>query len=276
MPELPELEVIAEVLNRRIAGSTVMVVKIFPPGGIIVVRDLTFSGFEPGLVGKKISGINRRGKFVIFSLEPDFFLVINLKLSGRLQLAKPGEKRLGKTYISFTLNNDWQLRYLDQKQMGQVYLTSTLETVPDYDSLGPEPFDLTNEQFLQRLKRFHGEIKGILTRGELAAGIGNAYADEILWAARLHPYRKQNQLTDEEKERLYQSVQATLKDAIMKVRQRMGENIHLEPREFMAVHMKTGMPCPRCGTRISLVGANQRITNFCRSCQPGGLIKGMD
>ena len=81
--------------------------------------------------------------------------------------------------------------------------------------------------------------------------------------------------TPEEIERLYEAMQSVLREAIDKVRVEMGEAIHREPRDFMAVHMKSGEPCPRCGTPISLVGANQRITNFCRTCQPGGLIKGM-
>jgi formamidopyrimidine-DNA glycosylase len=147
--------------------------------------------------------------------------------------------------------------------------------VPEYAGLGPEPFEISLEVFRQRLKPFRGEIKGILTRGEFVAGIGNAYADEILWVARLHPYRKRTQLTAAEIDRLYQAMRATLSDAVAQVRSEMQEQIHLKPRDFLAVHMKTGQPCPRCGTPISLVGANQRITNFCRSCQPGGLIKGM-
>jgi formamidopyrimidine-DNA glycosylase len=82
-------------------------------------------------------------------------------------------------------------------------------------------------------------------------------------------------LTPEEVQRLYEAMRSTLAEAVEKVRAEMGERIELKPRDFLAVHMKTGQPCPRCGTPISLVGANQRITNFCRSCQPGGLIKGM-
>jgi formamidopyrimidine-DNA glycosylase len=152
---------------------------------------------------------------------------------------------------------------------------ATCRLCPEYAGLGPEPFEISLETFRQRLKPFRGEIKGILTRGELVAGIGNAYADEILWAARLHPYRKRTQLTTEEIDRLYQAMRATLSDAVEQVRTEMREKIHLKPRDFLSVHMKAGQPCPRCGTAISLVGANQRITNFCRSCQPGGLIKGM-
>jgi formamidopyrimidine-DNA glycosylase len=278
MPELPELEVVREVLQRRAVGRAITQVQVLPPGGPIVVRDLTGLGFELTLRGRTIGGIRRRGKFLIFALEHEartLSLAINPKLTGRLQLAGAGDKRMPKTHVVLDLDDAQQLRYVDQKLMGQLYLTTDLGLVPDYQQLGPEPLDVSLEEFRARLKPFRGEIKGILTRGEFIAGIGNAYADEILWAARLHPYRKRTQLTPEEVERLYAAMRSTLTEAVIKVRQEMHEDIHLKPRDFLAVHMKTGQPCPRCGTAISLVGANQRITNFCRSCQPGGLIKGM-
>ncbi len=278
MPELPELEVVREVLLRRVLGQTIDEAQIIPPGGPIVVRDYTQGGFAESLVGRTISQIDRRGKFLILLLtadKPPLFLAINPKLTGRLQLADPGDKRLAKTHLVMTLSGGRQLRYVDQKQMGQLYLTDRLRSVPEYAGLGPEPSEITLEEFRLRLKPFRGEIKGVLTRGQFVAGIGNAYADEILWAARLHPYRKRTQLTAEEVDRLYAAMRSTLTEAVDKVRLEMQENIHLKPRDFMAVHMKSGEPCPRCGTPISLIGANQRITNFCRSCQPGGLIKGM-
>ncbi len=277
MPELPELEVVRDVLQRRAVSQRISQVEVLPPGGPIVVRDLTHSGFESALTGATIASIVRRGKFLIFSFDATspLFLAINPKLTGRLQLAAPTGKRGVKTHVVFTLENGDQLRYVDQKQMGQLYLTRDLESVPDYSNLGPEPLEISLDEFRLRLKPFRGEIKGVLTRGEFVAGIGNAYADEILWEARLHPYRKRTQLTAGEIERLYTAMRTTLSEATEKVRVEMGENIHLKPRGFMAVHMKTGEPCPRCGTTISLIGANQRITNFCRSCQPGGLIKGM-
>lgn len=278
MPELPELEVVREVLLRRVLGQTIDEAQIIPPGGPIVVRDYTQGGFAESLVGRTISQIDRRGKFLILWLtadKPPLFLAINPKLTGRLQLADPGDKRLAKTHLVMALSGGRQLRYVDQKQMGQLYLTDRLRSVPEYAGLGPEPFEITLEEFRLRLKPFRGEIKGVLTRGQFVAGIGNAYADEILWAARLHPYRKRTQLSADEVERLYAAMRSTLAEAVDKVRLEMQENIHLKPRDFMAVHMKSGEPCPRCGTPISLIGANQRITNFCRSCQPGGLIKGM-
>jgi len=278
MPELPELEVVREVLHRRVLGQTITEVLVLPPGGPIVTRDMTGRDFRSTLGGAKIVAVERRGKFLVFSFEPrpePLFLAINPKLTGRLQLAPASEKRLPKTHVVLTLSGGHELRYVDQKQMGQLYLARDLVIVPEYARLGPEPFDVSLETFRARLKPFRGEIKGVLTRGEFIAGIGNAYADEILWAARLHPYRKRTQLTPAEVDRLYSAMRSTLAEAVDKVRIEMQENIHLKPRDFLAVHMKTGEPCPRCGTPISLIGANQRITNFCRSCQPGGLIKGM-
>lgn len=278
MPELPELEVVCEVLRRRVVGQTIAAVTLIQPGAAIVVRDLTASQFDVALAGATIEAVARRGKFVIFSLTKPhtaIYLALNPKLSGRLQLAAPREKKLPKTHVMCALSNNLELRYLDQKTMGQVYLTADLAQVPDYASLGPEPFDVSLDQFHERLRPYRGEIKGVLIRGEFLAGIGNAYADEILWAARLHPYRKRTALTPDEIDRLYDALQSTLRDAIEQVRAEMGEAIHREPRDFMAIHMKSGQPCPRCGTAISQVSANQRITNFCRTCQPGGLIKGM-
>ena len=278
MPELPELEVVCEVLNRRASGQTIRSVKVFPPGGLVVVRDLTHEGFEASLRGKSIETIERRGKYLIFRLGNDpkpLYLVLNPKLTGRLQLASPADKKKPKTLVILEFEAGGELRYRDQKQMGQLYLTHDLQEIPDFAGMGPEPFDISLEQFRERIKPYHGEIKGVLTRGSFVAGIGNAYADEILWAARIHPYRKRTQLTAAEIETLYHAMQSTLRDAIAIVREQMGEEIGTEPRDFFAVHMKTGQACPRDGTPISMIGANQRITNFCRTCQPGGLIKGM-
>ena len=275
MPELPELEVVCEVLQRRVVGQTITGVELIPPGGGIVARDLTFTHFGNTLAANAIESVTRRGKFLIFTLSGSLYLVLNEKLTGRLQLASPAEKRKPKTHAVLTLSDGSQLRYFDQKTMGQLYLTRDLARVPDLARLGPEPFDISLEQFRERLRPYRGEIKNILVNGEFVAGIGNAYADEILWAARLHPYRKRAQLTPEETERLYAEMQATLQEAIANVRRDMGESIHLEPRGFMAVHLRTGEPCPRCGGRISAVNANQRITNYCQTCQPGGAIKGM-
>jgi formamidopyrimidine-DNA glycosylase len=281
MPELPELEVVQEVLNRRIVGQTITGAEAIPPGAAIVIRDLTGAGFGAALGGARSESVIRRGKFLVFALAQGgapLWLVINPKLTGRLQLCEPTAKKAGPVHAVLHLSGGQDLRYVDQKKMGQVFITrQPPEQAPiaDFAGMGPDALAVSREDFKARLKKFQGEIKGVLTRGECVAGIGNAYADEVLWTAKLHPYRKRASLTAEEVDRLYDRMRACLLDATAKVRTEMGEDIHLKPRDFLAIHMKAGEPCPRCGTTISLIGANQRITNFCRTCQPGGLIKGM-
>jgi len=277
MPELPELEIVKEVLRRRVIGRRIRQVSFSGKGGPIVARDLIGAGFREGLQGTVIQAIERRGKFLLFGLDPrPRTLVVNPKLTGRLQLSPPGGKKAGPVHVTLHLEGvEQELRYVDQKRMGQLYLTDDLSQVPTFDQLGPEPLQDSMEAFGKRLRRFRGEIKGVLSREQFLAGIGNAYADEILWQARIHPYRKSASLTPAEIEALYQAIRTTLLESIDKVREAMGEDIHLKPRDFFAVHMRGGEPCPRCGTRISDIRALQRITNFCRTCQPGGLIRGM-
>lgn len=277
MPELPELEIVCEVLKRRIVGRRIDRITIAPKGGPIVLRNYLKQGAEELLVGEIISTVERRGKYLRIDLAPSqVHLVINPKLMGRLQLCLPNAKKAGP--VHFTLhfvNPSEELRYVDRKRMGQIYITKDLSSIPMFSELGPDALEIGLDEFQRTIRSYRGEIKGVLTRGSLVAGIGNAYADEILWKAKIHPYRKRPSLTSEEIEGLFDAIRSVLIDALEKVRSRMGEDIHLKPRDFFAVHMRGDDECPRCGTRISSITANQRITNFCRTCQPGGLFKGM-
>ncbi|HEY64027.1 MAG TPA: Fpg/Nei family DNA glycosylase [Caldilineae bacterium] len=272
MPELPELEVVREVLEREVTRRRIMGVDILRP---TVVRDLTQEGFVEGLRGRAISGVWRRGKFIVLDLEAGRHLTINPMLAGRLQLAASGDKRLPRTALILRLDNGRELRYADRRDMGKVYLTDDLHTIPTWDEIGPDALDpaLTLEVFRERLSRHRGEIKGILVNHRFVAGIGNAYADEICWHAQLYPFRRRPELTDEEIARLYHAMRDTLAEAIEQVRAQIGDEIHLKPREFLAVHNKGGAPCPRCGTPISQITARNRITSFCRQCQPGTLVR---
>jgi formamidopyrimidine-DNA glycosylase len=277
MPELPELEIVCEVLNRRIVGRKFDRVTIAPKGGPIILRNFLEQRIEQALVGESIAVVARRGKYLQFDLEPSkIHMVINPKLMGRLQLSPPGGKKPGQVHLTFHFQDPpEELRYVDRKRMGQIYLTKDLSLIPMYSELGPDALEIGEETFRDRIRSYRGEIKGILTRGGLVSGIGNAYADEILWKAKIHPYKKRSKLSTEELKVLYHSMQSVLIHAVEQVRLRMGEEIHLKPRDFFAVHMQGEEECPRCGTRISSITANQRITNFCRTCQPGGLFKGM-
>jgi formamidopyrimidine-DNA glycosylase len=258
------------VLTPRLTGQTITDVKVVRP---LVVRDLTGRGFAETLTGQTFAGVQRRGKVLVFPVQSGLALAINCKLAGRLQYTAPTDRRRSKTHVVWRLSDGHELRYSDQRTMGQVYLTADLAAIPGWTEMGPEPFDLSPVEFRERLKPFRGEIKGVLTRGKAVAGIGNAYADEICFTARIHPYRKRTSLSDEETVRLYEAVQSVLHDAIDTLRERVGTQIHREVRDFLAVHGKGGQPCPACGAAISEIKAQGRLTNFCRTCQPGGLLR---
>ncbi|MBN1979826.1 MAG: DNA-formamidopyrimidine glycosylase [Anaerolineae bacterium] len=270
MPELPDLEIIREVLAPRITGQTITDVEVVRP---LVVRDLTGRGFAEALTGQTFADAQRRGKVLLFPLQSKLTLAINCKLAGRLQCAAPSDRRQSKTHVVLHLSDGHELRYSDQRTMGQIYLTADLAAIPGWTEMGPEPFGLTLEEFRRRLQPHQGEIKSALTHGFVVAGIGNAYADEICFAARIHPYRKSTALDGQEIERLYEATQSVLREAIATLRERVGTEIHREVRDFLAVHGKGGQPCPACSTIISEIKAQGRPTNFCRTCQPGGLMQ---
>jgi formamidopyrimidine-DNA glycosylase len=243
----------------------------------VVIRDVAGLGFKQALTGASFASVTRRGKFLLLPLTASpLLLAVNPKLTGRFQLSPPGGRKAGPIWVTFHFTDPpEELRFVDAKRMGQIYLTQDLAAVPTFSEMGPEALEVTLEDFRARLRPFRGEIKSILVNARFLAGIGNAYADEILWQARLHPYRKRTSLSPGEVGGLYDALRQTLTESIDKVRQAMGEDIHLKPRDFFAVHMRGSQACLRCGTTISAITANQRITNFCRNCQPGGLIRGV-
>ena len=272
MPEAPDLEVIKEFLNERARGLKVQSATVVRH---VVLRSLV-GDLTSDIGGRTLEEFRRRGKFLLSQLSGDRLLVVNPMLTGALQYCAPSERVYKRTCFILSISNGQELRYLDDRQMGMVYYISgdQLSQVPRFSEQGPDVLDpLSFEEFQQELRPFHGEIKGILTRGRFIAGIGNAYADEILFAAGLYPFRKRISLTREELRRLYEKSRQVVEEAIVVLRRRMGDDIHIKMRDFLQVHNKGGALCPRCGNFITQINANQRITSYCRHCQPGLLIK---
>ncbi|MBI4202420.1 MAG: Fpg/Nei family DNA glycosylase [Chloroflexi bacterium] len=273
MPEAPDLEIICEVLTRGLVGRQVTEAKVLRP---TVLRSLAAKDLPSDLPGRTLEEVTRRGKFLLLSFG-ERMIVINPMLTGALQLSAPKERVLKSTHLVIGFGEEEELRYLDETQMGQVYyiLPEQLPKVPRFSEQGPDALSdgITLAEFKARLGKYHGEIKGILTRGSVVSGIGNAYADEVLFAAGISPFRKRRTLTDQEVERLHASIGRVLSEAVVVLREGMGEVIHHKIRDFLQVHNKGGQPCPRCGAVISQLNANQRSTSYCRHCQPGMLLK---
>ena len=272
MPELPDLDAIAEFLQPRLLGQTLTAFEMPRP---IVFRDLTGAGSQATLVGRRLAAVRRRAKFLVFEFGEGRLLAINPMLAGELHYCDPDARRLARTYLILRWSSGKELRYVDPRSMGKIYLTRRLEDIPTLLETGPEPLsdELTLDLFRQRLRQHHGEIKGILVNHRFVAGIGNAYADEILFRAGLYPFRRRTTLSEQEIATLYRAMRDVLIEARETVRQRMGEEIQTKIRDFLAVHRRGGSPCPCCGTIISEITAHQRITSFCRHCQPGTLVR---
>jgi formamidopyrimidine-DNA glycosylase len=247
----------------------------------IPVRNMLGGDLVEHLVGRQFSGVDRRGKFLLLPLDPGatltsgITLAINPMLAGRIRYGEPLGRTRKRDVLVLDLSDGNELRYHDAKDMGKVYLTGNLDQIPTYADQGPEADDpkLTLDIFRQRLRKHRGELKWTLTNQRFVAGIGNAYADEILWRAGIYPFRRRPSLSEDEIVALYTAMREVLAAALETLRQRVGADIDVEIRDFLAVHGKPGVPCPRCGSTISEVKRERRATHFCRTCQPGLMLR---
>jgi formamidopyrimidine-DNA glycosylase len=294
VPELPDLAVVTEAFHAALAGRSV--VRATAPAPLSVrgtPTELT------ALVGQRLERVGRRGKFVLFDFDRDR-IAVNAMLTGRFELAAPGTKMPARTGLvlafgsraranhggardvaSWTRGAAWmpaddvevEVRYRDPTQMGKVYLLPArmsrpvpglggAEQGPDADSR-----DLTLEVWRERIRKHPGELKPLLRNQAFVAGIGNAYSDEILHAAKLSPFRKRSSLAPEEVDALYDATRAVLGNALTILRERVPPTFETQVRDFLAVHRRGGEPCPRCGTRISEVSSRSEATSWCRGCQ---------
>jgi formamidopyrimidine-DNA glycosylase len=290
VPELPDLAIVAEAFRAALLGRPVTSVEAPGP---LAVRGTPAE--LDALVGQLLVDLRRRGKFLLLDFETDR-VVFSPMLTGRFQLAAPGEKLPTKTAVvlgfgargnppsrpaRWTRGATWmpadgdtvEVRYRDPTQMGKVYVlpAGAARTVPGLadGELGPDADDpaLTLDVWRQRIRKHPGELKNLLKNQAFVAGVGNAYSDEILHAARLLPFRKRSSLAPEEVDALFEATGTTLTAAIETLRKRVPPTFEKQVRDFLAVHDKGGTPCPRCGTRISEVKPGGFVTSFCRGCQ---------
>ena len=270
MPELPDLTVVAEELERRVTGRRVLDAATPTP---ILVRATPEAVAE--LVGRRVGVPRRRGKFLLLPFEaadePGLVLAANPMLAGRFWLVRPAARVRARTGIRLTLGDDVELRYVDREMLGKVYLVpdASLDEIPGWADMGPDADDpeLTIDAFRQRIRRHPGELKPLLRNSRFVAGIGNAYSDEILWTARLAPFRKRSTLSDDEIERLYDAMRQVLATAVERIRASVPPNIENQDRSFLSVHLRGGEPCPRCRRELRQIGGRE-ATTFCRTCQP--------
>jgi formamidopyrimidine-DNA glycosylase len=289
MPELPDLRILADAFTAALSGRPLRSTTLKQP---LVLRGTgaELRTFEGQVLGE----VHQRGKFLTLGFDAGR-IVINPMLTGRLGLAGPGARAFTSTALvwrfgprdpnaaaeaaAWTRGGAWlpaddaevELRYRDPKKMGKVYLLpeGVEREVVGWAELGPDADDpaLDPTAWQARIKRHQGELHNLLKNQAFIAGVGNAYSDEILWAARIAPFRMRASLAPEESEALRQASHAVMAWAVEELQERVPPAFERQARDFLRVHLKGGEPCPRCGATISEVSPGGFTTSWCRSCQ---------
>lgn len=272
MPELPDIVVYLEALQRRVLGEVVRGVRIASPA---VLR--TYDPPYDAPIGRRVETLQRVGKRIVFGFEEDLFLVIHLMVAGRLRWEpskKPIPKKVGLAAIDFDLGTLILTEQGTHKRAG-LWLSQGFDGVAGLDRGGVEPLEVGVEEFGSALKKENRTLKRALTDPRIFSGIGNSYSDEILWAARMSPVKRTSQLTDQEVADLRTAVVDSLTQWTDRLREEVGEDWPTKVTAFrddMAVHGKFGQPCPRCGSKVQRIVHADNETNYCATCQTGGKL----
>ncbi|MCC6173758.1 MAG: bifunctional DNA-formamidopyrimidine glycosylase/DNA-(apurinic or apyrimidinic site) lyase [Chloroflexi bacterium] len=272
MPELPEVETTARSLRTRIIGRQVASV-----GAVdwpAMLPNATGEALNDALSGRVVTSVGRRGKYQLIGMDDGATLVIHRKMSGNLLLRAPDAPLARHTHLALNFDDGTRLDYVDPRKFGRIYYFPDDASMQEFldERLGPEPLEIGRADFERRLSRRRGRLKPLLLDQHFLAGIGNMYADEILWEARLHPERSAESLSPRERGRLLTAIRSVLTAAIGRrgtsfsdYRDATGEPG--ENQNFLRVYGRAGQPCPRCGHPIERLVIGQRGTWLCPYCQ---------
>lgn len=276
MPELPEVETVRRIAAPLVIGRTITDILVNPTFPCVLEGP---DGMEPRTVlpGRTILDVQRRGKYLQLLLNDELWLVIHLRMTGRLLVVDHNVPPVRFQHVALALDNGVDLRFGDQRKFGRVRLTLPDEIDALSARLGPEPWDrrVTGAWLHQAFQRRSGKIKAVLLDQHLLAGLGNIYVDEALFRTRIHPERIARDLTLDEATRLVAAIRHVLSSAIENRGTTFStfENPYGESGSnaaFLHVYGKgrQGLPCPRCGTPLEHLVVGGRGTTLCPRCQP--------
>jgi len=265
MPELPEVETIKNDLQKVITGKKIIKVDIINPK---VIREPAPLAFKKSLEGQTIKNVLRRAKLLVFELSNGLDLTVHLKMTG--QLVYPGGSQ--RSRVTFHLSGGRILDFNDDRLFGELRLVSDWKKLKFVQNLGPEPFDLTFVDFKDMLSKKKTKIKPLLMDQSFISGIGNIYAAEILFRARIDPRRVTASLTEREKQALYKEIKDVLSSAIKHGGSSVDDYVRLsgkpgDYRRFHQVYGRSGKPCFVCRSPIKKITQGGRGTYFCGKCQ---------
>lgn len=272
MPELPDIVVYLDALERRVAGAVIERVRIASP---FVVRTV-----DPPIqeaAGRRVRALARLGKRIVFGLDPDYYLIIHLMIAGRLRWKAAGAalpRRTGLAAFDFP-RGVLLLTEASTQQRASIHLVRGDAALARHDPGGLEILETDLAAFRQALTRGNHTLKRALTDPRILSGIGNAYSDEILHAARLSPLQRTAALDEAAIERLYHATRHTLETWIARLREQTGKRFPTKVtafREGMAVHGRYRQPCPTCGAPIQRIRYAANEVNYCAACQTAGKV----
>ncbi|MGA7228432.1 MAG: DNA-formamidopyrimidine glycosylase family protein [Acidimicrobiia bacterium] len=272
MPELPDITVYIEALERRVLGETLRGVRVASPS---VLR--TYDPPFDAAAGSAVKAIHRVGKRIVFEFEAGTFMVIHLMVAGRLRWETPGKaipKKVGLAALDFDPGSLILTEQGTKKRAG-IWVVGSWDEVARLDRGGVEPLEIDDAEFGKALKGENRTLKRALTDPRIFSGIGNAYSDEILWRAKLSPVKRTGQLSDDEVRKLHEAVVGSLTEWTGRLRDEVGEGWPSKVTAFrddMAVHGKYGVPCPRCGSKVQRIVYASNETNYCATCQTNGKL----
>lgn len=272
MPELPDIQIYIEALERRLSGQRLLNLRLSSP---FLVR--TFDPPISTIVGSTVRGFHRIGKQIVWEFENERFLVCHLMIAGRFHLKQPGARppgKIGLAAFDFT-GATLMLTEASTKKRASLHLVEGTTALRQFDKGGLELLNASPEEFTSAIRRENHTLKRTLTDPRLFSGIGNAYSDEILHRARLSPLALSQKLTDEEIHRLHGSAIDTMHTWIERLRLETGETFPEKVTAFrpeMAVHGKYREPCPVCTTPVQRIAYAENECNYCPRCQTGGKV----
>jgi len=272
MPELPDITVYVEALQRLVVGQRIDEIRLKTP---FLLRTVDPPLDE--LIGKQVVGIERLGKRIAIALEGDLFAVLHLMIAGRLHWKPANTKKAGRNGLAEFVfaNGTLSLTEAGTKRRASLYLARGRAALAEHDRGGLEPLTATEEEFAERLRSESHTVKRSLTDPRLFSGIGNAYSDEILHRAKLSPVKLTGRLSEDEIATLYDATKSVLNEWIDRLRADSAGSIPEKVtafREEMAVHGKFGQPCPVCGTPVQRIRYADNETNYCARCQTDGKL----
>jgi formamidopyrimidine-DNA glycosylase len=272
VPELPDITIYLEALNARVLGQPLERLRI---GNPFLVRTIEPAPSE--LSGRRVIGLRRLGKRIVFALDGDLFIVLHLMIAGRLRWRERGAPIPGKVGLAaFDFpNGSAILTEAGSKRQASIRIVRGEAALSALDPEGLEVLTADRAAFAERLTRENHTLKRALTDPHIFSGIGNAYSDEILHAARLSPMKTTASLSDEEIARLFDATRETLQGWIARLREDAGGEFPDKVTAFheaMAVHGRYRQPCPVCGSPVQRIVYAKNEANYCSRCQTGGRL----